>query len=146
MADTEPAARQRAPDEPAGCGRARGDRGALAVELVAGFAIWIVVILYLVQFALWWHAKATVDTAAQQAAYAAKLAGATPTAGYDAANAILSQTGHLSAVTVTVSSGADTVVVDVRGSAPALTPFGARQVAARAEAPLERFVPRTERP
>jgi hypothetical protein len=127
-------------------GRLIGDRGALAVELVAAFAIWIVVMLYLVQFTLWWHAKATLDTAAQQAVTAASLTNAAPNAGYDAANSILSQTGHLSSVSITVNRGSDTVSVDLTGTSPALVPFGSRQVRAHAEAPLERFVPRTERP
>jgi hypothetical protein len=127
-------------------GRGVSDEGAVAVEMVGAFAIWIVVMLYLVQFALWWHAKATADTAAREAVYAAKLERARPDDGYRAATIVLTQTGHLQNVVVDVRPSPTTVEVEVRGTAPALVPFGAMAIVSRAQAPLERFVPRSERP
>lgn len=65
--------------------------------------------------------------------------------GEAAAASYLAQSGNLENITVTVDRQPTVVVAEVRGDAPQLVPGFAWSVAARSEAPVERFIPEPER-
>lgn len=109
------------------------------------FPALLVWILLIVQYGLWYHAKQVADAAAAEATDAAQVPGGTEAEGEGAARAFLAQAGNLDEISVTVERGGDQVVADVRGRAPRLVPGLTWSVAARAAAPLERFVPEPER-
>jgi hypothetical protein len=106
----------------------------------------ILLVLLPVQVGLWWHAKQAAETAAEEALDAAQVAGGTTADGDAGAAAILGHAGNLDHVTVTVNRDAATVVVEVRGQLGFSIFPGAWSVSARAEGPVERFIPETERP
>lgn len=105
----------------------------------------ILLVMLPVQVGLWWHAKHAAEVAAEEAVNAAQVATATPGDGEAGAAAILSQAGNLRNVTVTVNRSVDTVTVDVRGDLGFSVFPGGWGVHARAQAPIERFIPETER-
>ena len=69
--------------------------------------------------------------------------GATAADARKGANDVLSQTGALRNITVTVDRGTDVVTVTVTGDAPTL--LGSWQVTSTAQSPTERFIPPEER-
>ncbi|OHV23986.1 hypothetical protein BBK14_23690 [Parafrankia soli] len=69
------------------------DTGAVSVELVIATPLLITMLLVVVQYALWAHASHIAATAARRGADAARVYGATPTAGSDAAQITLDQLG-----------------------------------------------------
>ena len=130
----------------------RSDAGFLAFEMAAAMALLMAIVMSVFQLMFWWHATAAVDFAAEQGAFAAKVENASPTAGHDAAAVILAQTGRVGpppggsgGASITVTYTADSVIVEVRGTSPALTPFGNREVVGRSVQPLERFTGREDR-
>ena len=63
----------------------------------------IIVILFVFQIALFWHAKQAADVAAEEAVDAAQVAAATAADGYAGADTILGQAGNLRNASVTAS-------------------------------------------
>jgi Flp pilus assembly protein TadG len=102
----------------------------------------IVVILFVFQIALFWHAKQAADLAAEEAVEAAQISTASADDAYTGANAILGQAGNLRDAQVTVDRDLATglVTVTVTGNAPAIIPFGGWNVHASAQAPIEQFI------
>ena len=121
------------------------ERAVTSTELAVLMPVLILLVLLPVQVGLWWHAKQAAETAAEEAVDAAKIAGATTDDGRAGAAAILDHSGNLHNVTVTVNRSANTVTVDVRGDLGFSLFPGGWGVSAHAEAPIERFVPETER-
>ena len=109
------------------------------------FPVLLLWIMLIVQYGLWFHAKQVADAAAAEATDAAQVPDGTAAKGQEAAQAFLAQAGNLDEVAVVVERGGGQVVVDVRGRAPRLVPGLTWSVAARAAAPVERFVPEPER-
>ncbi|MDY7106817.1 MAG: TadE family protein [Actinomycetota bacterium] len=122
-----------------------GDRGATATELAVLMPALILLVLLPVQVGLWWHARQAADVAAEEALDAAQIAGATAADGQAGAGAILGQAGNLTNVTVDVNRTADDVTVTVRGDLGFSIFPGAWSVTARAEGPVERFIPENQR-
>jgi len=105
----------------------------------------LLLVLLPMQFALWWHAKQAADLAAEEGVEAAQVIGADPVVdGTSGVYAVLSEAGNLTNVTVSVTPTVDTVVVEVRGELN-YSVIGTYTVTARAEGPLERFVPADQR-
>jgi hypothetical protein len=105
----------------------------------------LLLVLLPMQFALWWHAKQAADLAAEEGVEAAQVVGADPVAdGTAGVYAVLSEAGNLTNVTVTVTPNAETVVVEVRGELN-YSVIGTYTVTARAEGPLEQFIPADQR-
>ena len=95
------------------------------------------------QTALLFHAQHTISVAAEEADESGKIDGATAADARKGANDVLSQTGALRNITVTVDRGTDVVTVTVTGDAPTL--LGSWQVISTAQSPTERFIPPAER-
>lgn len=106
----------------------------------------LVLVLLPMQFALWWHAKQAADLAAEEAVEAAQVAEAAAVDGQARAGAfaVLSEAGNLTDVTVTASTTSSSVIVEVRGTLN-YSIIGTFTVTARAEGPLEQFVPASRR-
>ncbi|HET9690077.1 MAG TPA: TadE family protein [Acidimicrobiales bacterium] len=101
--------------------RAVGDeRGAVAAELVIATPLLLLLIMGVIQFALWQHATHVAEAAAQQALSVGRLQGETPAAGEAQADAVLAQVGGGvltdSKVTATKTAAITTVVVTGRAT------------------------------
>lgn len=116
-----------------------------STELAVLMPVLLLVVLLPMQFALWWHAKQAADFAAEEGVEAAQVVGADPVAdGTAGALGVLSQAGNLTDVSVAVTPTDRSVVVEVRGMLD-YSVIGTYTVTARAEGPLEQFVPADQR-
>lgn len=125
--------------------RLRDDRAASSTELAVLMPVLLALVLAPMQVGLWWHAKQAAEVAAEEAVNAAKGSGGNTVDGERGAAAILGQAGNLRNVTVDVQRSADTVTVDIHGELGFSIFPGGWTVHAQATAPIERFVPETER-
>lgn len=123
--------------------RLRGDAGVTSTEVAIVMPAMLIVILFVFQIALFWHAKQAADVAAEEAVDAAQVATATEADGYAGANTILGQAGNLrdASVSVTRDPATGLVTATVTGRAPSIIPFGSWSVSATAQAPIEEFRP-----
>lgn len=122
-----------------------GDCGSVSVELVIATPLLLMMLLAIVQFALWSHATHIAQAAASQGLAAARVQGETVAAGKAGAQRVLDQLGQGPLTDTSVSSGrtVDSVSVTVTGVASSVIPFLRLPVHAEAVGPLERFVPDT---
>ena len=125
--------------------RFRDERAMTTVQVAILFPVVLFWIMLIVQYGLWWHAKQVANAAAAEAVEAARLPTGPAGDGETAAFAYLAQAGNLDNVTITVNREPTTVTVEVHGDAPRLVPGFSWSVTARAQSPLERFVPEPNR-
>ena len=121
------------------------EEGLTSTELAVVMPILIALVLIPFQVALWWHARQVADAAAREAVDAAQVATATEDDGIRAAEWFLEAAGNVTDPQVTVTRTAETVSVEVTGTAPRLLPGFDWQVTARASGPTERFIPEPDR-
>ncbi len=137
--DTEPARQARRAT------RARhGDEGAASTELVVATPLIMIMLLVVVQLAVWGWAEQVASAAARRGVDAARLAGADPQAAQTTAGLITSQIGGgvLTHPQITVTQTSPTLLtVTVTGSAIRYLPGLGLHVSARATAPREAFHP-----
>ena len=125
-------------------GRRGSDRGAAATELVIAVPALLLMMLTVVQFAVYAHARHIAQAVAAQALAAARVDGGTAAAGETAGRQLLSQLGSaLTQPTVTVRRGPARVAVTVTGSAAHVLPGSALPVTVQDDGPVERLVPAT---
>jgi Flp pilus assembly protein TadG len=125
--------------------RLRDERGMTTIQVAILFPVVLFWIMLIVQYGLWWHAKQVANAAAAEAVDAAQVSSGTARDGEDAAASYLAQSGNLDDITITVSREPTTVTVEVHGDAPRLVPGVEWSVTARSSAPVERFIPESER-
>jgi Flp pilus assembly protein TadG len=120
---------------------AGGETGVSTLEAVLVFPALLLLLMLIIQFALWYHASSIATAAAQDGARAARVEGASAGDGALQANQLLDQTGRsiLQSRRVTVARNADTTRVEVRGTCIELVPFLHLPVRAVAESTTERF-------
>lgn len=119
--------------------------GVIATQLAILMPGLLLLVMLGVQFALWAHATQLADAAADAAATAAALPDGVPSQGEAAAAGLLSQTGHLGDVDIRVERGPSQATATVSGIAPQVVPGFRWHVTARAAAPIELFVPESQR-
>lgn len=121
----------------------RGDRGSVSVELVIATPLLLMMLLAIVQFALWSHATHIAQAAASQGLAAARVHGATAAAGRAGAQRVLDELGREPLIDTSISASrtAESVSVAITGVASSVIPFLRLPVHAEALGPLERFVP-----
>ncbi|MFD0201420.1 MULTISPECIES: TadE/TadG family type IV pilus assembly protein [Saccharothrix] len=121
----------------------RGDRGSVSAELVIATPLLLLLLLAIVQFALWSHATHIAQAAASQGLAVARSQNGTAAAGTSSAQQLLDQlaSGPLTGSTVTSDRTADSASVRVSGTATSVVPFLSLPVHAEAAGPVERFVP-----
>lgn len=121
--------------------RHRGEAG--TVELVIVFPVAMLVILLLIQGALWFLGRSIATDAAQDGARAAAVVGGTPASGETTAVNDLHQLAGpmLSNTSVTATRIAGRAQVTVTGRAESILPGLSLTVSATAAQPVEEFRP-----
>jgi len=112
------------------------ESGSTTLEVAVVFPAVLVLVLLVVQAALYWHARDAALSAAQQGLSAAKVAG--PAAGQSRAEYVATQLGGINTPHATAARGAEITVV-VSGGAPSLVPGLTMTVSESAAGPSEAF-------
>lgn len=115
----------------------------MSAELAIATPVLLLLLLGIVQFALWSHATHIAQAAAAQGLAAARVHTGTAAAGQSRAQQMLRQLGDgpLTDSAVDATRSADQATVNVEGTATAVIPFLRLPVHAEAAGPVERFVP-----
>jgi hypothetical protein len=118
------------------------ERGSVTAELLIATPVLFLLVLSVVQFALFEHASHIAEAAAEQGLVASRVANGTSSAGNTAASNLLDQIGNavLSNASVATNRSAATTSVTVTGHAEAVLPFLTLPVRVVISAPTERFV------
>lgn len=125
--------------------RHTGESGMTTSQVAIVFPALLFFIMLIVQYGLWFHAKQVADTAAAEALDAAQTPTGTADDGHRAARSFLSSSGNLADVTIDVERDPEQVQVVITGNAPRLVLGFTWNVTASARAPVERFIPESER-
>jgi Flp pilus assembly protein TadG len=123
--------------------RLRGDRGAGSAEVVIAVPLLMLLILAIVQFALWAHASSVAQATAEEALATARVQGSSAAAGQQRAQQVLGQIGSAVLVSpqVSVTRTADSATVQITATAEQVIPFFTMPVHVTVTGPVERFVP-----
>lgn len=126
--------------------RVDGQEGSVSTELTLLVPVLLLLVMFVVQMALWLHARNVATSAAQEGLLAAQVLGGTDVAGRDRAVAFLREAGGVRGPEVSVTRDATSVEVEVVGTAPTLLPVADTwPVRGVATGPLERFIQEPER-
>jgi Flp pilus assembly protein TadG len=119
----------------------RDERGDAVTETVLLVPVLLLLILFVIQFGLWYHAQHLVQAAAQEGARAARAEYGTAEDGQERAERFLQEAGgeSVSGPGVHAERTIDTVTVRVVGRAPAVVPGLRLSVRASATSPVEEF-------
>lgn len=119
----------------------RKERGEATTEMVLVTPVLLLLIAFVIQFALWYHASHVASAAAQEGVRAARAYGGTAQAGKERAERFLAETGPTIVVTPDVSVTRDSqhARVEVHGHAPSVVPGVRLPVDAVADSPTERL-------
>ncbi len=125
----------------------RGDRGSTTLELAIVFPVVLLIVVALVQYALWFHARSLATAAAVAGVTTARAYQSSPDAGrVEAEEFIAAHAGDLLTDPVVTASAPSPghVAVQIRAHMLTLAPLlPAPPVVAVAEGPVERFVEAT---
>ncbi len=118
----------------------RDDRGTASVEVTLAMPLLGLLLLVVVQFAVWAHATHVAQAAANQGVQTARAHGSTVAAGIEDTNAILDQTAGSILVdrSVTANNTATTSTVTVDGKAAAVLPGLSLPIHVSVTAPREK--------
>jgi Flp pilus assembly protein TadG len=124
------------------------ERGSASAELVVATPLLLLLILAIVQFALWQHAEQVAQAVAQQGLAAGRVQGATQITATGEAQQVLGQLGSSVLVhpSITATRGAVTTTVVVTGYAEGVLPFLHLPVRSVATGPTERFTTTAAQP
>jgi Flp pilus assembly protein TadG len=113
-----------------------------SAELVVATPLLLLLILAVIQFAIYEHASEVAQATASQALAVTRVAGGSTASGQSEAQSILGSVGHgvLMHPEVSVTRDATAAQVTVTGSAEAVIPLIHLPVTATSSGPLERFV------
>lgn len=122
------------------CRRACDDRG--SAELVVATPLLLLLVLAVIQFALYEHASQVAQTTASQALAATRVVGGTAAAGQSEAHALLAGPGNgvILDPQVTVARDPTTAQITVTGTTEGIIPLVHLPISATSSGPLERFV------
>lgn len=122
--------------------RWRGERGSSTVEFVIGAAVMVLLLMVVVQFALWFHTRAAVTTAARHGLDQVRVVDGTVEDGAATTNEFLDQAADgLHDRSVTVNRRADQASVRVVGVVVSVIPGVHLPLTVTVQAPIERTVP-----
>ncbi|MFI6321598.1 TadE/TadG family type IV pilus assembly protein [Nonomuraea sp. NPDC050556] len=119
----------------------RNDRGSAPLEAAVVYPVALLLILLVVNTALYFHARNIALSAAQEGLRVGRAHGSSTGAGQGAAQRVISQVGSsfLLGPSVSVSRTGDTFEVEVRGEAISLVPLLTLKVEQVARAPIEKW-------
>ena len=119
------------------------DRGAVSADLVLVTPLVLLVLLMIVQFALWSHATHIAQAAASQGLAVTRAQDGTTAAGTASARQLLDQLaqGPLTDASVSAGRTSESASVRITGTARAVVPFLRLPIRAEAAGPVERFSP-----
>ncbi len=122
--------------------------GAVTAELVVATPLLLLLVLLVVQFALWQHGLHVATAAAEEGARAARLEGGTAAAGAARTREFLATLGPNLVVgpRVTVQRSQTTARVEIHATAERLVPWLSLPIHAVAEGPVEAFTTRSGGP
>lgn len=120
----------------------RGESGAATVEMVVVVPLLMVLLLAIVEFALWSQATHIAQAAAAQGLAAARVQDGTAAAGSATARQLVDQLdrGPLTEVRIDAQRTTQSASVQVSGVVPAVLPMLHLPVHAEATGPIERFL------
>ena len=124
--------------------RLSGERGAASVELAVTFPVVLLLVMTLLQAALWFHARSIALGAAQEGAREGRVQPASTARAETAAEGFLDQTASdlLTGRTVTVAGSPTSIEVTVTGTSISLFPgLSGWSVTQSAVGPVERPTP-----
>lgn len=124
--------------------RLSGERGAASVELAVTFPVVLLLVMTLIQAALWFHARSVALGAAQEGAREGRVQPASTARAEAAAEGFLDQTATdlLTGWDVTVAGSPSSIEVTVTGDSISLFPgLSGWSVAQSAVGPVERPTP-----
>jgi Flp pilus assembly protein TadG len=128
----------------AAAGRRSGERGAASVELAVTFPVVLLLVMTLIQAALWFYARSVALGAAQEGAREGRVQPASTARAQSAAEGFLDQTASdlLTGRDVTVSGSPTSIAVTVTGTSLSLFPgLSGWSVTQTAVGPVERPTP-----
>lgn len=119
----------------------RGEAGEATTEVVLVTPVLLLLVMTVIQFALWYHGSHVAEAAAQEGVRAARLDGGTEAAGRARAQEFLAQAGPtiVGAPQVTAARSTDLARVEVEGVAVSVVPGLRLPISAASESPVERF-------
>ncbi len=119
----------------------RGDDGSAVVEAVLVIPVAMLLLLAVVQFALWAHAAQVVQLAASEGDQVTRTTGGSAAAGEARAESVLSGSGSaVTATSATVSIGPDDeATITVTGRAETVLPWLVLPVSATQIGPVQEF-------
>jgi len=120
---------------------ARGESGAVSAELVIATPLLLLLIMGVIQFALWEHAEHVATAVAQQGVSVARLQGETAAAGQNQAQSVLDQLGPtvLAGSNITATRTDQMTTVTVTGHAESIIGLFSLPVKATASGPTEMY-------
>ncbi len=115
----------------------------MSAELVIAAPLLLLLLLAIVQFALWSHATHIAQAAASQGLAAARTQNGTAEAGMASAQQLLDQLadGPLADSAISADRTATSASVQITGTTTVVVPFLRLPVHAEAAGPVERFAP-----
>jgi Flp pilus assembly protein TadG len=118
---------------------ARDERGAVSAELVIATPLLLLLIMGVIQFALWQHAEHIASAVAQQGVSVGRLQGETAGAGQAEAKSVLDQLGStvLTGSNITATRTEAMTTVTVTGHAESIVGLFSLPVKATASGPTE---------
>ena len=121
--------------------RFRDERGEATTEMVLVTPVLLLLITFVIQFALWYHALHVVSAAAQEGVRATRAFGGSVEAGRERAERFLAETGPMVVIgpDVTVTRDLERARVEIHAHAPSLVPGLHLPIAATADSPRERL-------
>ena len=116
-------------------------RGAVSAELVIATPLLLLLIMAVIQFALWEHAEHIATAVAQQGVAVGRLQGESAAAGQQEAQSVLVQLGPsvLSGSSITATRTGETTTVTVTGHAESILGFLSLPVRATASGATETY-------
>jgi Flp pilus assembly protein TadG len=122
-----------------GRARAHNERGAVSAELVIATPLLLLLIMGVIQFALWQHAEHIASAVAQQGVSVGRLQGESAVAGQKEAQSVLNQLGSIVLVdsNIDATRTAATTTVTVTGHAESILGIFSLPVKAVAVGPSE---------
>jgi Flp pilus assembly protein TadG len=122
--------------------RLRGDAGYSVLEAAITLPVIFLLTLFIVQWAIVWHARHVAEAAAQEALRTAEAYASSAAAGRQDGATFLSQTAPhmLLHPVITVHLSAAGVEVHVHATVRSVVPFGSWSVDADAAGPVERYI------